>query len=182
MIDSDEKHLLHIGRRNNLYAIAYRSDRPEQARKVVQAFLSIFVESNLGDSRRDSDQAKKFIEDQIKIYEQRLTDSENALKNFKIRNLSAMPALNTDTVGRVGETGSARTGHRSAPGRKCPRRTAQAAVDRSPTIAADDCGTVFDQAPNPRRHAAFRTESDDRIEAQRKRDDSNCAIPMPTPM
>ena len=59
----------------NLYAIAYRSDRPDQARKVVQAFLSIFVESNLGDSRRDSDQAKKFIEDQIKIYEQRLTDS-----------------------------------------------------------------------------------------------------------
>ena len=91
----------------NLYSIAYRSERPDQARKVVQAFLSIFVESNLGDSRRDSDQAKKFIEDQIKIYEQRLVDAETSLKDFKMRNLAAMPALSQDSIGRAGEIGSA---------------------------------------------------------------------------
>ncbi|MBK8767731.1 MAG: chain length-determining protein [Burkholderiaceae bacterium] len=159
----------------NLYAIAYRSDRPEQARKVVQAFLSIFVESNLGDSRRDSDQAKKFIEDQIKIYEQRLTDSENALKNFKIRNLSAMPALNTDTVGRVGETGSALAQARldlSQAENARDELRKQLSIE-TPTIAADDRGTVF--GPGTQSAAAptrpFRTEFDDRIEAQRKRVD-----------
>jgi polysaccharide chain length determinant protein (PEP-CTERM system associated) len=33
----------------NIYVISYRDANPEQARKVVQALLTIFVESNLGE-------------------------------------------------------------------------------------------------------------------------------------
>src|SRR4029079_16378823 len=37
-----------------IYVISYRDANPEQARKVVQALLTIFVESNLGDKRIDT--------------------------------------------------------------------------------------------------------------------------------
>lgn len=83
---------------NNLYSVAYRDDNPEAARKVVQSLLSIFVESNLGDKRRDSDQARRFIDEQIALYQKKLLDAESALKDFKIRNLQVMPNMAEDYV------------------------------------------------------------------------------------
>lgn len=159
----------------NLYSIAYRSERPDQARKVVQAFLSIFVESNLGDSRRDSDQAKKFIEDQIKIYELRLQESESALKDFKIRNLAAMPSLNQDSVGRAGEIGAALQQSRmdlSQAENARDELKRQLAIE-TPTIAGDDRGFGFGPGIESPAQAArvFRSEYDERIETQRKRID-----------
>jgi polysaccharide chain length determinant protein (PEP-CTERM system associated) len=158
----------------NLYSIAYRSDRPDQARKVVQAFLSIFVESNLGDNRRDSDQAKKFIEDQIKIYEQRLVDAETSLKDFKMRNLAAMPALSQDSIGRAGEIGSALAQSRmdlSQAENARDELKKQLSIE-TPTIPADDRGFSFGPGPDsPGAARPFRSEFDDRIEAQRKRID-----------
>ncbi len=74
----------------NLYTIAFRNSNPDSARKVVQSLLTIFVESNLGNKRKDSDTARRFIDDQIKAYEQKLTQAENALKEFKINNMAMM--------------------------------------------------------------------------------------------
>lgn len=91
------------GGNSNVYSIGFASDRPEDAKRVVQSLLNIFVESNLGDKRRDSEQARKFIDDQIAQYEQRLLESENALKEFKIRNMSVMPSLAQDFVARSSE-------------------------------------------------------------------------------
>ena len=87
----------------NLYTITYAHSQPEAARRVVQSLLSIFVESNLGEKRRDSEQARKFIEEQIKRYEEVLTESENKLKDFKIRNLAQMPSLAGDFLARSNE-------------------------------------------------------------------------------
>jgi len=72
---------------NNLYVISYRDPNPEVARKVVQSLLAIFVESSLGDKRQDSRVAVRFLDDQIKRYEETLKASENRLKDFKIRHL-----------------------------------------------------------------------------------------------
>lgn len=83
---------------NNLYTVSYRNQDPDSARKVVQSLLSIFVEANLGDKRKDADQARRFIDEQITIYEKRLVDAENALKDFKIRNIDVMPRLSADYV------------------------------------------------------------------------------------
>ncbi len=90
-------------RASNLYLITYRNDSKASAQRVVQSLLSIFVESNLGDKRRDSEQARRFIDEQIKAYEEKLLKAEEALKNFKIANINQMPNLAQSYVQRVGE-------------------------------------------------------------------------------
>ncbi len=89
----------------NLYTIAFRNSNPESARKVVQSLLTIFVESNLGNKRKDSDTARRFIDDQIKSYEQKLTQAENALKEFKINNLQMMEGGGKDYFAQMSEAG-----------------------------------------------------------------------------
>lgn len=88
---------------NNLYTITYRDSQPEAAKSVVQALLSIFVESNLGDKRRDTDQARKFIDEQIKAYEQRLVEAEGRLKEYKLKNMREMPTVAGDYASRVAD-------------------------------------------------------------------------------
>ena len=88
---------------NNLYTITYRDNHPESAKNVVQALMSIFVESNLGDKRRDTDQARKFIDEQIKVYEQRLVEAESKLKEYKLKNMREMPTVGGDYASRVAE-------------------------------------------------------------------------------
>ncbi len=90
----------------NLYTIAFRNSNPESARKVVQSLLTIFVESNLGNKRKDSDTARRFIDDQIKAYEQKLTQAENALKEFKINNLATMSGNGKDYFTQMSEAGN----------------------------------------------------------------------------
>lgn len=86
---------------DNLYVINYTHSTPSAAQKVVQSLLNIFVESNLGDKRRDSEQARRFLDEQIRTYEQRLVESENRLKEFKIRHINLMPNLAQDYIQRT---------------------------------------------------------------------------------
>jgi polysaccharide chain length determinant protein (PEP-CTERM system associated) len=81
--------------RDNLYTINYIDTSPRQASRVVQSLLSIFVESGLSSNSGDTGQAKRFIEEQIKGYEQRLVEAENRIKEFKLKNLD----LNTPAAG-----------------------------------------------------------------------------------
>lgn len=74
------------GGRENIYDIAYRDTNPERAKRVVQNLVSMFVESGLGGKRRDSESARRFIDDQIKAYEVKLSEAENRLKDFRMRN------------------------------------------------------------------------------------------------
>jgi len=76
--------------KENLYTIAYRDSVPAQAQKVVQGLLSIFVESSLGDKRKGSDSARRFIEEQIRTYEKRLEEAESRLKEFKLKHMGLM--------------------------------------------------------------------------------------------
>jgi len=89
--------------RDNLYTLAYRDPKPEKAKRVVQSLASIFIESNLGAKRKDSDSAKKFIDEQIKVYEKKLEEAEDRLKEFKIRNLSSNESLEKDYFTRLSE-------------------------------------------------------------------------------
>ncbi|MBL8472272.1 MAG: chain length-determining protein [Rhodocyclaceae bacterium] len=91
--------------RDNLYTISMRDDKPQKAQRIVQALVSIFVESGIGDKRKDSDTARKFIEEQIRGYEARLVDAEEKLKAFKLKYLGTLG--DKDYFTRLGEAQSA---------------------------------------------------------------------------
>jgi polysaccharide chain length determinant protein (PEP-CTERM system associated) len=75
---------------NDIYTITYNDADPKLAKNVVQSLLTIFIEGSLGDKKQDSDKAIRFIDDQIKQYEQKLVNAENAMKEFKQRNSSVL--------------------------------------------------------------------------------------------
>jgi polysaccharide chain length determinant protein (PEP-CTERM system associated) len=74
--------------RDNIYTLSYRDTSPERAKRVVQLFSSLFIESGHGGKASDTDAAKKFIEDQIAVYEKKLQDAESRLKEFKLKSIS----------------------------------------------------------------------------------------------
>ena len=89
--------------RDNIYILSYRAEEPAKAQRVVQALVSIFVESSLGDKRQDSDSARKFIEEQIRGYEKKLQEAENRLKDFKLRNVDLQTGEGKSGVDRLSE-------------------------------------------------------------------------------
>ena len=91
------------GRRDNLYTISYSHPEPQKAKQVVQAVLTVFVENTLGDKRRDSDSAQRFLEQQIKEYEARLFEAEERLKEFKRKNVGLMPSDGSNYYARLQE-------------------------------------------------------------------------------
>jgi len=76
---------------SNIYSISYVDKDPSLAKKVVDELLNIFVENILGASRKDSDNAGKFLGVQIKDYEQKLDTAEEKVKLFKQKNVGLMP-------------------------------------------------------------------------------------------
>jgi polysaccharide chain length determinant protein (PEP-CTERM system associated) len=85
----------------NLYTISYRDVQPERAQRMVEAALDLFVNSSSGDKRRDSEEASRFIENQIQSYETKLTEAENRLKDFKLRNFGLSGVSNQDYFTRI---------------------------------------------------------------------------------
>lgn len=81
---------IRVAGRDNLYTLVYTDTDAERAKRVVQSLVSMFVESGLGDKRKDSDSARKFIDEQIKSYEQKLEEAENRLKEYKLRNMNTI--------------------------------------------------------------------------------------------
>jgi len=92
--------------RDNIYTITYRDTNPENAKRVVQSLVSIFVESNLGDARKDTESARKFLDKEIAQYEKRLEEAEARLKEFKIRNMATQSAEGKDYFGRLTAAGA----------------------------------------------------------------------------
>ena len=102
MVDSLTKRMrFNRGGRENIYTISYQDTDPERSKRVVQDLLSLFVESGLGDKRRDSDAARRFIDEQIKGYEQKLVEAENRLKEFKLKNLGFASGTGADYFTRT---------------------------------------------------------------------------------
>lgn len=89
--------------RDNLYTLSYRDVSPDRAKRVVQSLVSIFVESSLGETRKDSDTAKKFIDEQIKTYVAKLEEAEGRLKEFRLKNMELQHGEGKDMATKVGE-------------------------------------------------------------------------------
>lgn len=74
-----------------LYAISYRDMNRSQALRVVDRLLNNFVENTIGGKREGSEQAQRFLVEQIQEYERRLSTAEARRADFKKQNVGLMP-------------------------------------------------------------------------------------------
>ena len=86
---------------DNLFTFTYRDVDRQRARLVVQNLVSLFLESDTGTKRRDTESAREFIDEQIKNYEGRLSEAEGRLKDFKLRNLGIAESSGKDYFSRM---------------------------------------------------------------------------------
>lgn len=89
--------------RDNLFTLSYKTTDPQRARRVVQALVSLFVESGLVSKRQDANDARRFIEEQIQIYEKKLSDAENRMKEFRLKHMMTVGDGARDYVGRISD-------------------------------------------------------------------------------
>ena len=89
--------------RDNLFYLSYRESDQEKAKRVIQSLVSIFVESSLGASRKDTDSAKVFLNEQIKSFEAKLEEAETRMKAFRMRNLDMQLSDGKDAASRIAE-------------------------------------------------------------------------------
>ncbi len=74
---------------------------PTRRRRSSQSLLTIFVESSLGDKRQDTRAAVKFLDEQIKRYEESLQAAENRLKEFKLKYMGVPGQGGQDFFSRI---------------------------------------------------------------------------------
>jgi polysaccharide chain length determinant protein (PEP-CTERM system associated) len=79
------------GGRDRIFNISYTDANRDKAREVVSALLDTFMESSLGAQGDDADMTERALTLEIDDHEQRLTQAEEALADFKTRNLGYMP-------------------------------------------------------------------------------------------
>lgn len=75
----------------NLFIVEYSDESPVKARDVINALLTIFVETASRDRRGDFASAQTFIETQIRDYEAQLKIAEQKLADFKIEKIEYQP-------------------------------------------------------------------------------------------
>ncbi|MFO1313576.1 MAG: XrtA system polysaccharide chain length determinant [Burkholderiales bacterium] len=134
----------------NLYVITYRDTNPQRAERVVASLLEIFFESSTDDKRQDSISALRFLDEEIKRYEQSLQLAENRLKDFRLKYLGLPgqggPAAGGDYFARVSKLSdditnarlelNAASQSRDAYKRELAAQTSMLAATRGPGPAA----------------------------------------------
>ena len=74
------------GTGTNSYTLSYRDTDPQRAERVVTQLVKMFVASGSDTKRKDSQDARHFIEEEIREHEAKLVASEERLKDFKLKN------------------------------------------------------------------------------------------------
>jgi polysaccharide chain length determinant protein (PEP-CTERM system associated) len=77
--------------RENIYTLKIEDKDPGMAKSIVHSALTVFIENTLGETRSDSDSAQKFLNTQIKDYENRLSNAEARLTSFKQKYSGILP-------------------------------------------------------------------------------------------
>jgi polysaccharide chain length determinant protein (PEP-CTERM system associated) len=75
----------------DLYTITYNDHSPQNAHHVVDQLLNLFMSNALGGSQLGSEQAQKFLAQQIDEYDRKLQGAEAKLADFKRQNAGLVP-------------------------------------------------------------------------------------------
>jgi polysaccharide chain length determinant protein (PEP-CTERM system associated) len=84
-----------------VFTLTYDDRNRETSLRVVEMLMNNFVEQVLGGKRTGSEVGKKFLQEQIEEYEQRLREAEERLADFKRRNVGLMPGAQGDYFTRL---------------------------------------------------------------------------------
>ena len=149
--------------RDNLFTISYNNQNPGLAKDIVQSLLTLFVEEGLGNKSQDSSSAIRFIDEQIKSYEEKLIAGENNLKAFKQKNIGIMPQQGNDYYSQLSQAmddlNKTRLELREA-------QQARDAIKRQ--IMGDEPVLLVDQGESGSASSIVNVELDSRIQALNK--------------
>lgn len=84
-----------------IYVVSYTHEDRDTSLKVVDRLVNTFVEDALGGKREGSEQAQKFLIDQITQTEKELREAEDKLAEFKKSNVGMMPGAQGDYFTRL---------------------------------------------------------------------------------
>ncbi len=84
-----------------IFNITYTDSDRATAERVIRTLLDTFVEDALGERRTDSGAAEQFLEEQIEEYQERLSEAELRLADFKRENVGRMPGETGDYYTRL---------------------------------------------------------------------------------
>ncbi len=85
----------------NLVRISYKNQDPEKAYIVTKGFADLFIEGSLNKKIMESKAAFEFIDMQVKQYEQKLKNSEEALKKFREENVDFRSGAEVEVRQRI---------------------------------------------------------------------------------
>ena len=89
----------------NLFTIDYRDQNPRVARDVVQATLTLFIESATATDRQQMESARAFVAQQVATYEVQLRQAERRRAEFQARYIDVLPS---DALGGISRLEAAR--------------------------------------------------------------------------
>lgn len=88
-------------RENDLFQISAQHPEPKIAQGIVESLLTIFMEEVLGDTREESDNVQRFLDDQIKDYQVRLEEAERRKEEFKRKFFGLLPGQGSDQYSKL---------------------------------------------------------------------------------
>ena len=145
----------------NLYEISFRDPSPERAVGTVEELVALFVRSGVSDKQHDSEQARVFLDDQIRSYEAKLSISENRLKDFKLKNFGLTGTASQDYFARMSSLSD------EASKLRVDLRAAEQSRDAlKKELAAEDPSMPTEALPGTQTSPT--SEIDTRVESQKK--------------
>ncbi|MEL6870145.1 MAG: XrtA system polysaccharide chain length determinant [Pseudomonadota bacterium] len=87
----------------NLYTMVYSDPEPLMAKVVVETLLNNFVERSLGANREGSENAQRFLREELNELEAELVTAEQRLADFKRKHIGRMPREGSDYYSRLQE-------------------------------------------------------------------------------
>jgi polysaccharide chain length determinant protein (PEP-CTERM system associated) len=79
------------GSDSGLFSVSFVDRNPQVAHDVVQALLTIFVETNLGANREDLATTQEFLDNQLTDMRRQLDTAEQQLTQFQLQNRGFLP-------------------------------------------------------------------------------------------
>lgn len=96
VLDNLNRKIRISSRGGDIYTISYENNDPKTARNVVRDLLNILMETSLGTTQQDSNNAQAFLHTQLDVYNSELNEAESKLAQFKKNHVGLMPSQGSD--------------------------------------------------------------------------------------